>query len=349
MNKKYTIKDIAVLAGVSKGTVDRVLHKRGKVSDKALEDVNKVLAEINYEPNFIARNLKNTKVYRLCVVMPDPVIDPYWFPCVKGINDAMQEYKVYNLVIETYYFDPNDTESFLKLNESILNTSTDAVLLVPLFHKETLQVIQKYHSVGILINIFNNQLKSDVIASFVGQDLFRSGRIGAKLLDLLLDKGEIVIIHIDETFENAIHMQEKERGFRDYFYENKKTGYSFTTLNLKSPDVEVGFSKFLKTKTNLAGIFVTTSRGYQIAKAINDRPIKSKIRFVGYDLIDENVHYLNENIIDFLIHQNPKRQVYLAICSLVEYFLFDKEIPNTIQLPIDIINSENVDFYIEKN
>ena len=33
--KKHTIKNIAELAGVSKGTVDRVIHKRGKVSQAA--------------------------------------------------------------------------------------------------------------------------------------------------------------------------------------------------------------------------------------------------------------------------------------------------------------------------
>ena len=43
MDKKHTIKDIAKLAGVSKGTVDRVLHKRGKVSPAALEKVNEEL------------------------------------------------------------------------------------------------------------------------------------------------------------------------------------------------------------------------------------------------------------------------------------------------------------------
>ena len=42
MDKKHTIKDIAKLAGVSKGTVDRVLHKRGKVSPAAFEKVNEV-------------------------------------------------------------------------------------------------------------------------------------------------------------------------------------------------------------------------------------------------------------------------------------------------------------------
>ena len=43
--KKYTIKDIAKMAGVSKGTVDRVLHKRGKVSDEAHDKVKRVLGK----------------------------------------------------------------------------------------------------------------------------------------------------------------------------------------------------------------------------------------------------------------------------------------------------------------
>ena len=48
MSKKYTISDIAKLVGVSKGTVDRVIHKRGKVSKTAYEKVIKILEEIDY-------------------------------------------------------------------------------------------------------------------------------------------------------------------------------------------------------------------------------------------------------------------------------------------------------------
>ncbi|MBP6356108.1 MAG: LacI family DNA-binding transcriptional regulator, partial [Paludibacter sp.] len=50
-NTKIRIKDIATMAGVSEGTVDRVLHERGEVSEKSREAVQKVLDEINYSPN----------------------------------------------------------------------------------------------------------------------------------------------------------------------------------------------------------------------------------------------------------------------------------------------------------
>ena len=54
---KIRIKDIARLANVSTGTVDRVLHNRGEVSAKSREKVEKVLKEINYQPNIYASAL----------------------------------------------------------------------------------------------------------------------------------------------------------------------------------------------------------------------------------------------------------------------------------------------------
>ena len=49
MDEKIRIKDIAERAGVSVGTVDRVLHKRPNVSQKAREKVEKALAEMDYQ------------------------------------------------------------------------------------------------------------------------------------------------------------------------------------------------------------------------------------------------------------------------------------------------------------
>lgn len=346
MDKKHTIKDIAKLAGVSKGTVDRVLHERGKVSSKALEKVNEVLKVIDYEPNFIARNLKNNKNYRICILLPDPKIDPYWIPCLNGIDDAKKEFKVYNLVIETFYFNPEEKKSFLKANEEVLKFSPDAVLVAPLFHKEAVEIIKKYDSLNIIVNTFNNQVDSVLVKSFVGQDLFKSGRVAAKLLDSITNFGQIAIVHIDETYKNAVYIQEKERGFRDYFEEKEDSKYTITTLKLKNPNIENNFNIFLNENPDLTAIFITTSKVYQLAKIINEID-HEKISVVGYDLIDENIIYLKQGIIDFLINQNPKRQVYLGVCSLVEHFLFNKSNSQKNLLPIDIINSENFDLYLE--
>ena len=345
MNKKYTIKDIAKQAGVSVGTVDRVLHNRGKVSPIALMKVNEVLKVIDYEPNLIARNLKNNKIYRICVVLPDPEIDRYWLPCLAGIENAINEYKGYKLSVKNFYFNPEKKKSFVKATQTVLKLNPDAVLLPPLFRKEAAVAIEEFGLSNIIVSTFNSQLESTFVKNYIGQDLFKSGRVAAKLLETITAKGQIAIIHIDETFKDAIHMQEKEKGFRDYFDERENSKYDITTLKLKSPNVEFSFRKFLEENTDLTGVFITTSKSYQIGKILNDFTSK-KIRVVGYDLIAENRKYLNTGVIDFLIHQNESKQTYLGITALVEHFLFEKELQAITFLPIDIVNTENAVYYL---
>ena len=344
MSKNYTIKDIANLAGVSKGTIDRVLHKRGKVSAIALEKVNAVLNKIDYQPNLIARNLKNTKVYRICVLLPNPKFDPYWKPCIHGIKDAINDFKSFNVIVETHFFNPLNTQDFIEKNEEIITSKPDAIVLVPLFQKESVTVIEKYNSLGIITSIFNNHLRATSIKTFVGQDLYQSGRIAARLFDLLLNDGSIAVIHIDEVYENAVFMQEKEKGFRNYFLEKEDTPFEILTCNLNKPTFNADFTSFLHTHPNIKGVFVTTSKVSKIAELLQHHKNKN-IELIGYDLVEKNIEYLTKKTISFLIHQNPKYQVYLGVTSLIEHFIFGKEIPNEQLLPIDIITSENLKEY----
>ena len=74
---KIRIKDIARLANVSTGTVDRVLHNRGEVSAKSREKVEKVLKEINYQPNIYAC-LLYTSVLQLSLQKKDTHLLHYY-------------------------------------------------------------------------------------------------------------------------------------------------------------------------------------------------------------------------------------------------------------------------------
>ena len=77
MNKNYRIKDIAELSGVSTGTVDRILHERGKVSEDARKKVEKILKEIDYQPNLIARSLALKKKYHFNAIQPSDIKSRY--------------------------------------------------------------------------------------------------------------------------------------------------------------------------------------------------------------------------------------------------------------------------------
>ncbi|MDD3788954.1 MAG: LacI family DNA-binding transcriptional regulator, partial [Petrimonas sp.] len=70
MQRKVRIKDIAEKAGVSTGTVDRILHNRGNVSEKARKAVDKVLKEWEYSPNLHLSGLSLKKIYRIVITTP---------------------------------------------------------------------------------------------------------------------------------------------------------------------------------------------------------------------------------------------------------------------------------------
>ena len=75
---KIRIKDIAERAGVSVGTVDRVLHGRPSVSSKAMEKVKKALEEMDYQPNMYASALAHNKSYTFYSLIPKHESEAYW-------------------------------------------------------------------------------------------------------------------------------------------------------------------------------------------------------------------------------------------------------------------------------
>lgn len=349
--KKYTIKDIARMAGVSKGTVDRVIHNRGKVSQKAFNTVSELLKEIDYQPNPIARNLKNNKVYNICVLLPDPEKDRYWAACSDGVDEALQEFMHFGISVEKVFYNPFDKRSFKKQSDEVLKQKIDGILLAPLFQKESLSFIKDCEEANISYYLFNSDLEEVETQGFVGQDLYLSGRVGAKLIHSSLKKSaKVAIVHIDEIFKNATHMQEKERGFRDYFNELEDVDFDVSTYKLKhrNPDnLKKTVKYFIDTHPDISGVFVTNSKIFLLAALLQERSRGDRC-IVGYDLLPENVQYLKSGIVDFLINQNPKRQAYLGLVFLIEHFLFNKDIPKKRFLPIGIVNSENVVSYQDK-
>jgi LacI family transcriptional regulator len=66
-----TIKDVARRAGLSLSTVSRALNKSGYVSQETQRRVDEAIAELDYQPNWMARSLKGKPVRLIGLIMPD--------------------------------------------------------------------------------------------------------------------------------------------------------------------------------------------------------------------------------------------------------------------------------------
>jgi LacI family transcriptional regulator len=68
---------------------------------------------------------------------------------------------------------------------------------------------------------------------------------------------------------------------------------------------------------------------------------------IGFDFLNENVRYLQNGIIDFLVCHKPKEQAYRGIHTLFQHLVSDVNIEKVNLMPIDIITKENARFYKE--
>ena len=101
---KSSVKDVAKLSGVSLGTVDRVLNKRGNVSAKALKAVEDAIIELNYVPNIAARMLANPKRFTIATVLPISLEEyGYWHKQGEGIRTAGRELEDIGITIVEYW------------------------------------------------------------------------------------------------------------------------------------------------------------------------------------------------------------------------------------------------------
>ncbi|MDG5798925.1 LacI family DNA-binding transcriptional regulator [Marinilabiliaceae bacterium ANBcel2] len=348
--KPTRIKDIAAKAGVSVGTVDRVIHNRGRVSDTVHKRVVKILEEMNYEPNVLARALVSSNKYNIAALIPDPRYDNYWEAPKQGVEMAEKELGQYGVDINEYLFNPFDAESFKRAAEKVTATKVSGILTAPIFYRESLSFQSRWRRQDIPFSLFNTHIPDYEPLVYVGQDSYQSGVLAAKLLHICKKAGgTFIIAHIDEDYQNSSHLIKKEQGFVDFFEEHKLVSYNTVHAELSNCDNKRIFYKQIKTLfdsyKDISGFFVTTSRAHTIANFLRDNCYKN-ILLVGYDLINQNIEHLDSGYVDFIINQNPKGQGYWGVYLLAEHLMFQNDVKPIKYLPLDIITRENMHYYI---
>jgi LacI family transcriptional regulator len=349
-NNKVGIKDIAERANVSIGTVDRVLHNRGEVSESTRKQVLRIVEELNYTPNLLAKSLSSKKKYSIAILIPDyKNNNPYWKKPLAGINLAAKEIQHYNFELKVFTFDLGNEKSLIEKAEQVFKSKPSGLIFSPVMYKASQNVIKKCDKLKIPYVFFDVNFENCNNLAYFGQNSEQSGYVAARLLDHgLAPNTELFILKLVNKAASTYHLQLRENGFQSYFssIENiKKRIIESVEVDLSEKDELNGsLKKIFKNKSATKGLFVANSRVYNVAKYIYEKKIKNVI-LIGYDLIDENVKYLNNDTIQFLICQNPEDQGYNSVMALFNYLLMKKPIEKFNFSPIDIIIKENLLYY----
>lgn len=342
-DKKITIKDIAKLAEVSAGTVDRVLHNRGKVSEDKRKKVEAVLKEINYEPNLIAKTLKNNRIFRLAAILPTSDEDEYWQKAKRGLQAALAEFRSFGISLDLCQFDITDPGSFQEACREVLNSGADGIIAVPFFHAEAPQEFAAFEAQEIPYITFNTHLNGLSPQCSIGQNLKQSGTLAAQLALMSRKKpGSLAMIHVNEHPDNADHAREKEEGFKAYLNANQINHSSFHSISLdENRNFEQELQKALESIPDLSAVHVSTSKAFLICEIL--KKIHPDCILSGYDLVHQNVALLRAGQIQFLIDQKPMEQAYQGVARFTDQLIFKKPIESKYLLPLHVAFKENID------
>ena len=343
------IKDIAERAGVSVGTVDRVLHHRPNVSKKALEKVNKALEEMDYKPNMYASALAYNKSYTFYCLLPKHESEAYWEEIEEGAVDCCDHRRDFGISVKFIYYKRFDVSTFRKATEECLKQVPDGVIIVPSSLDVTRAFTDKLHEQQIPFILLDSYMPDLRPLSFYGQDSFQSGYFAARMLMLLASKEKEIMLMKQMRDGNVASKQQENRetGFRHYMrdhFPDIKISVLDLPLDEQRETYDHILEQFFKEHPLVHHCITFNSKAHLVGDFLLHTN-RRDIQIMGYDMVPKNEACVKEGAISFLIAQHAYRQGYSCIESLFEAIVLKKKVNPVNYMPIEILTKENVDFY----
>ncbi len=346
-----TVKDIARRAGVSLGTVDRVLHNRGKVAPDTEARVREAVKSLSYTPNIHARNLSQGRVFVITVLIPQLESDGgYWAEPYRGIQRAFARLNMSNLEVRTSFFNRYNEQSFADCLDSIFGAcddvlAPDGLLVAPVVSIDSQRTLAAHIAQHNIASVaFDSRLHGTDVP-FVGQDPRQGGRVAGRLARLMRDGGSsvasVTLGRVD------VHLQERANAFREYWAEISSGDIHDLSL-LDGSEEEYRdelVTRLSEIGADLGAVFMTNASADLLAQAVAIIGIRRHIPVIGYDLLAQNAQLLREGRIDAIISQRPETQGYEAAHMLARHLAFGTDMDAEILMPVEIVLPENVDSF----
>ena len=351
MNEKITIIDVAKRAGVSKGTVDRVLHNRGEVSEKSAMKVRKAIEELEYEPNLYASLLASKNAHVIACLIPEVVEGDYWEKINQGFILGGEQASAFNISTRAFYYDQYDVNAFRDACAELLESEPAGVVLPPLFMSDTMSLTEELRKRAIPYVYVDSKLEDDSYFAYFGMPMYKSGYLCAALLTERCSADEVeevAVIRINRDKNRQSDPTVNRRaGFMDFMgshFPSSRVHNIF--VNPSDPDEIYGtLDSFFKEHPAIRHIVMFSSRVYLIGKYLSSHPVEGR-RVIGFDNLEKNMQMLSDGTVDILISQRTENQSRYAVNSLVDYLLMRKKPQRRDNyMHMDILTRYNMENY----
>ena len=313
---RATIKMIAEKAGVSNGTVDRVLHDRPYVKAEVRERVLQVMRELDYQPNRMASALATSGTARRFAVV-QPVWEAYIGDAIQeGVQRFQEERRDYNLAVDCYEYTKSDAAECLNQLSRAAASQPQGVALSASDSPEIRNLLRELVERRIPVVTFNSDIPGAPRLCYVGEDAHHAGRIAGEIASKFIRPGDHVVV----AYAGPIYAghQARAAGFLERMDEVGVSNQDCRVLFTKD-DYDLTYSeisKALQEDPDIRFIYMANRSVPACVEAIRTAGRSGQVRVLAHDRDPETCQLMKEGAVDFTIGQDFSYQSYQALTVL---------------------------------
>jgi LacI family transcriptional regulator len=315
-----TIKEIAAAAGVSRGTVDRVLHNRKDVNPDVARQIREFADKMGYIPNRAGKILAARKQQiRFGCLLPD-LGNPFFDKVIDGFKRAESELRDYGVTVEIVhlhgFYVQTHIEAIKKMAAAGYSGMCVTTLDVPEIQKEIYTITQS----GVPVVSVNTDIPDSGRICYVGTDYIKAGRSAAGMLSLISKERQKILI-VSGSFQIRGH-NERIKGFKAGLEEHG-IAYDIVDTVEAFDDNEDSYKLtrgILISHPEITSIFVVAGGVPGAYRAVKELK-RDTIIILVFDELPEIKQAVKEGGIGFTIGQEPELQGYTGIMRLFSWLM----------------------------
>lgn len=319
-----TIKEIAKLAGVSRGTVDRVLNNRPGVKLDTEAEIRRIAAEVGYTPNLAGRLLAGRKKnFKLAFLFFDAPEYSYFRDVCNAARKKAQELEGLGVTVFFYPIRGVTHQDFIGLFQRIEDDGVDGVATTPMVMPLFEDFLHRMRDKGVPFVFYNSDAYESERLCYIGCDYIQGGRVAAGLTALCLGgAGKVAIL---------THCDSDNQSFKDrmagYVAEISARYPDITLLNGGAPtifrqDDYSAVEGLIRTHRELGAVYIVNLGDYSVCQVAHDAAMGRRLNIITNDLVPIQRRMLREGVISATLGQQPEVQGEKSLQVLYENLLF---------------------------
>ena len=312
-----TIKDIAELANVSRGTVDRVLNNREGVSPETRRKIHEIIERSGFTPNIAGKILANKKKSLVLGAVLPSIGNDFFIDVIEGVKKAVEELSDFG--VEVIIKEIEGYNAALELDTIALLSNVNGLVIAP---TNDIKLADNLSKLKIPIVTINTDIENSGRICYIGHESKKSGITAAGLMNLF--SNGTANIGVVTGFHSVLGHKHRIDGFSESIKENFPNIKIIDTIE-SHDNSETAFSETKKMLINhpkINAIYVTAGGVNGVCKAVKE--LCGDVILITHDDIFDTKKFILDGTIKASLCQDPVRQGYLSVKILFDYLVGGK-------------------------